>query len=179
MGAEVFVQSSQNTVEVANSASEVAVSNEIITVTFDTNQVQIVTVGEQGPQGPAGAAGTGIVTYTAETDSDVAKGQAVYVKSTGNLGLAAAGLIAGLATEAKSATFATGYTAEGALDIADWTSALGTALLTPGSTYYLDPVTPGMLTATAPVTSGQHVVRVGKAMSTTLLDISIAPAILL
>ena len=49
--------------------------------------------------------------------------------------------------------------------------------LTPGSVYYLDPTTSGRLTVTAPSTVGQQVVRIGKALSTTEMDISCEPPI--
>jgi hypothetical protein len=45
--------------------------------------------------------------------------------------------------------------------------------------YYLDPTTPGRLTATAPSTVGQTVVAVGVALSTTELSVNIQPPILL
>lgn len=51
--------------------------------------------------------------------------------------------------------------------------------LTAGSVYYLDPDTSGMLTTTAPTAVGDYVVRVGKALSTTELEISISQPILL
>ena len=56
---------------------------------------------------------------------------------------------------------------------AQWDAVAGTTGgLTPGTVYYLDPATAGMLTSTAPTTTGQYVVRVGLALSTTELDIS-------
>ena len=58
-----------------------------------------------------------------------------------------------------------------------WT-AVGVTLAS-GTVVYLDPATPGMLTATAPITAGQYVVRVGRAISTTELVIDIQAPILL
>jgi len=49
--------------------------------------------------------------------------------------------------------------------------------LTAGTVYYLDPDTAGMLTATAPTSAGDYVVRVGVALSTTEFEISIQPPI--
>jgi len=49
--------------------------------------------------------------------------------------------------------------------------------LTAGTVYYLDPDTAGMLTDTAPTGAGDYVVRVGKAISTTELEISISQPI--
>ncbi len=51
--------------------------------------------------------------------------------------------------------------------------------LTAGSVYYLDPATAGQLTETAPTTETEVVIRVGKALSETVLDISIDRPILL
>ncbi len=45
--------------------------------------------------------------------------------------------------------------------------------LTAGSVYYLDPDTPGKLTKTAPTAVGDFVVRIGKAISTTEMEITI------
>jgi len=49
----------------------------------------------------------------------------------------------------------------------------GTGGLTAGSTYYLSASTSGQLTTVAPTTTGQFVLRIGKALSTTVLDIAI------
>jgi hypothetical protein len=51
--------------------------------------------------------------------------------------------------------------------------------LTAGSTYYLDPATPGYMTAAAPTTAGQYIVPLGVALSTTEFEINISPSILL
>ena len=51
--------------------------------------------------------------------------------------------------------------------------------LTAGVVYYLDPATAGILTATAPSADTKVVARVGKALSATVLDISIDRPILL
>jgi len=45
--------------------------------------------------------------------------------------------------------------------------------LTPGCVYYLDPDTAGKLTKTAPTAVGDFVVRIGKAISTTEMEITI------
>ncbi len=51
--------------------------------------------------------------------------------------------------------------------------------LTAGSIYYLDPSTAGKITATAPTSDTEVVARVGKALSTTILEVSINQPILL
>lgn len=48
-----------------------------------------------------------------------------------------------------------------------------------GAVYYLDPTIAGRLTDTAPTSSGQYVVRVGTAKSTTELMVDIEARILL
>lgn len=56
---------------------------------------------------------------------------------------------------------------------AQWDVITGqTGGLTAGSTYFLSSATAGKLTTTAPTTSGEFVVRVGQATSTTSLEIS-------
>lgn len=61
-----------------------------------------------------------------------------------------------------------------------WDTIAGTTGgLTFGTRYYLSAATAGLLTATAPSTTGQYVVEVGIAISTTDLKISIRPRILL
>lgn len=55
----------------------------------------------------------------------------------------------------------------------------GSGGLTTGSEYFLDPVTPGKLTATPPTTPGQYLLYVGRAMSTTSLTLEIFQPILL
>jgi len=53
----------------------------------------------------------------------------------------------------------------------------GSGGLTYNTVYYLDPDTAGMLTETAPTDTGDYVVRIGKAISTTELEISISQPI--
>jgi hypothetical protein len=55
----------------------------------------------------------------------------------------------------------------------------GSGGLTAGTVYFLDPDTAGMLTSTAPTTVADYVVRIGKAISTTEMEISITQPILL
>jgi hypothetical protein len=63
---------------------------------------------------------------------------------------------------------------------AQWDTVAGTSGgLTRDTIYYLDPATAGKITATAPTTVGQYVVEIGKALSTTELNIRIQKDILL
>ena len=62
----------------------------------------------------------------------------------------------------------------------EWDAVAGTTGgLTPNTTYYLDPATAGMLTATAPTAIGQYVCPVGVALSSTELKIEIKTTVLL
>lgn len=61
---------------------------------------------------------------------------------------------------------------------AQWDAVTGqTGGLTPGSAYWLSSATAGRITVTAPTTQGEFVVRLGRAISTTALEISIEPPI--
>lgn len=118
---------------------------------------------------------------TAETDSNVAIGQPVYIKSTGHLDLASASVapqVAGVAISDTAATIAAHYITEGKVIRTDWTPIVGTVSLLAGVTYFLDTAA-GRLTAAAPAAAGQYVVRVGRAVSTTTLDVEIELPILL
>jgi len=70
------------------------------------------------------------------------------------------------------------YITEGSVTKLDWTDVVGVTSLTPGATYYLD-TNAGKLTTVAPDGRGSFIVRVGKALSTTKIDIEIAVDILL
>ena len=57
---------------------------------------------------------------------------------------------------------------------AQWDAVTGqTGGLTAGAVYFLDAATAGKMTTTAPTTTGQFVLRIGKAISPTVFDISI------
>lgn len=61
-----------------------------------------------------------------------------------------------------------------------WDAVTGqTGGLTSGAIYFLSATTAGRLTTTAPSASGEYVVRLGRAISTTALEISVEPPILL
>lgn len=112
----------------------------------------------------------------------VAVGTAVYIsaantfkKAQGNaLGTAD---VLGIVKDASIAAAATGNVqTDGQMSAttAQWDAATGqTGGLAPGATYYLSASTAGLLTVTAPTNSGQYVLKIGKAISTTVLDLSI------
>lgn len=87
----------------------------------------------------------------------------------------------GLAKDVSTAIAASGLVQTDGILVGttvQWDAITGqTGGLTAGSPYYLSAATAGRLTVTAPSTIGQFVVRVGLALSSTQLDISIQPPI--
>jgi hypothetical protein len=111
--------------------------------------------------------------------SSITVGQPVYVSSAGAVNLASAAAsgtckVLGLVRSASIASSSSGYVqTDGVLmaDTTDWDAVTGgTGGLTAGSVYYLSS-TAGMLTTTAPGGSGNFVMKVGMAVSTTELEI--------
>lgn len=107
-------------------------------------------------------------------------GQPVYGTSGTNVDLAQADAqstirIKGLVADVSIAAAASGdIVVDGILEATtgQWDAVTGdTGGLTPGSNYFLDEATAGMLTTTAPSTG--FVVRVGHALSTTELEIEV------
>jgi hypothetical protein len=114
----------------------------------------------------------------------IVAGTPVYVKSAttydkAQANAAATSGVLGLQKEASVAAGGNGtIQTDGivALTTAQWDAVAGTTGgLAFGTVYYLDPATVGKITATAPTTVGQYVVVVGRALSTTELDISLNP----
>ena len=114
--------------------------------------------------------------------ASVVIGSPVYNDSAGTVDLAQADAAAtvevlGLVKDATIAAAASGaIQTDGviAATTAQWDVATGdVGGLTAGSVYYLDPDTAGMLTTTAPTAVGDFVVRVGKAISTTEMEITV------
>jgi hypothetical protein len=104
-------------------------------------------------------------------------GQPVHVTATNTVNLADASsnltsnTVGLAATSAGSGESIVVFT-DGVLDQADWTSVIGTALLTPGAQYYLD-TTAGKMSTSPPTVNGQVVVRMGTALTTTIFDIEV------
>jgi len=113
------------------------------------------------------------------------EGAPVYCKSAGKVDNAQADAVAtveviGLAQDEIAYQASGNIQTDGVLSLTtgEWDSITGdTGGLTFNDVYYLDPDTAGMLTTTAPTTTGDFVVRVGKAISTTDMEISILNAI--
>jgi hypothetical protein len=112
----------------------------------------------------------------------------VYISSANSFALSQANAsgsakVLGLVRETSIAAGASGAVqTDGILvaSTAQWDAITGqTGGLTAGTKYYLDPATAGRLTAAAPTAAGQYVLPVGTAISTTELEITIGPRILL
>ncbi|NPB00307.1 MAG: hypothetical protein GXO10_02935 [Crenarchaeota archaeon] len=103
-------------------------------------------------------------------------GQPVYISGADlvNLGIAnslATSEIIGLCYQDIPPGISGNILARGYLTLSDWTNIIGTAALVPGTVYYLDPDTAGMLTSTPPVKSKYYLVRIGRALNTTTLEV--------
>ena len=123
--------------------------------------------------------------YEAEADSTIIIGNPLYIVSgTGHVDLAQADTsvtaqVAGLSLIDITSGGTCQFISEGSIERSDWSSITGSVNLSAGVFYYLDPSTAGRLTSTAPSTPGQYVVRIGRAINTTTLDIEIELPILL
>jgi len=113
-------------------------------------------------------------------------GAPVYCKSAGKVDNAQADAVATVEVIGLVQVVTIAYESSGniqtdgvlAATTGQWDAVTGdTGGLTAGSVYYLDPDTAGMLTTTAPSADGDFVVRVGKATSTTDMEISILNAV--
>lgn len=117
------------------------------------------------------------------TNSNIAAitiGQPVYIQGADTVDLALADAkatsgVIGLVSDASIDSSAVGsILTDGILTSTDWTAVVGAATLTVGSVYFLSDVDAGMLTTTAPTTTGSFVTRVGTAISTTTLEVTIS-----
>jgi len=144
---------------------------------------------------------------SAQADEIIKQGQPVYIKNNGHIGLAKASAlltskVVGFAIADTSIGFSCEYT-ENNLTLSNWPAITGTSylivgdvpdislltdfgLLTEGISslsinnyYYLSPDIAGNITNIAPTSTGQYVVSIGEAVSTTTLEIEIEKPILL
>lgn len=130
--------------------------------------------------------GGGSGSYSAENKdgSTISAGMACAVHTSGvgvvKASAADASKIAvGLIRADTASTFAGDVQTEGLFTLADWTAVIGSMALAAKATYFLDPMTPGTLTATPPTTSGQIVQIVGTSVSADTLDLTMETPILL
>lgn len=111
---------------------------------------------------------------------DMTIGQAVYISAANTVGAALAddvttSGVVGLVADASIASAASGnILTDGTLVSTDWTAVVGATTLTPGSVYFLSDTTAGELTTTVPTAPGSFVTRVGTAINTTTLEVSIS-----
>jgi len=144
---------------------------------------------------------------SAQADEIIKQGQPVYIKNNGHIGLAKADAlltskVVGFAIADTSIGFSCEYT-ENNLTLSNWSAIAGISylivgdvpdislltdfgLLTEGISslsinnyYYLSPDIAGNITNIAPTSTGQYVVSIGEAVSTTTLEIEIEKPILL
>jgi hypothetical protein len=128
---------------------------------------------------------TGIETTKAAMTINI--GQPVYPDSATTVSLATAdisgipviGMPIGLALTDATANQVIIVATEGSVEQADWTTVTGSTLLTPGAIYFLDGPTAGKLTETAVTTDGYMGIRVGRALTTTKMDIEISDGVIL
>ena len=133
--------------------------------------------------GGGGGAASPVFTAINQDSVTLHPGQPVQVYSTGSGVTRAVGTAGhhtiGLVTVATDAGFQTPYQTEGPLTLADWTAVTGTVTLAAKARYFLDPVTPGMLTLVPPVSgSGKILQGVAWSLSPDTLDIQIEPPFL-
>lgn len=114
-----------------------------------------------------------------ENAGAISQGQVVFVSSSGSVNLAnntseATAKAIGVVEDASIASTASGSVlTDGAITVANWTAIAGAPTLTAGSVYFLDGVG-GNITTIPPILAGSYVVRIGTAISTTTLEVSIS-----
>ena len=123
-----------------------------------------------------------LVSLQNENAGSIVIGMPVYSSSAGQVDKAQANAVGtveviGLVSDTSIATAASGFIqTDGVLTATtgEWDAVAGTTGgLTAGAIYYLSKDTAGNLTETAPTTASEFVLRVGKALSTTEMEISI------
>jgi len=123
-----------------------------------------------------------------ESSAPLVIGSPVYISAADTAKLAKANAMAtsgavGLWQDVSTSAGSSGVCAVGGTVVAttgQWDAVTGgTGGLTPGSLYFIDPTTAGHLTTTAPSTVGQVVTVVGRASSTTEMELLIGTPILL
>ncbi len=129
-----------------------------------------------------------IATLTNNNVGAIVIGNVVYTDAAGGVDKAQADSIStaeivGLVRDASIGAAASGEIQTDGVLVAttvQWDAVADTTGgLTAGAVYYLSPTLAGELTSTAPTAVGQVVIRIGKAISTTDLEISISEPVLL
>lgn len=123
-----------------------------------------------------------------ESATTVTVGMSVYINAAAGFKRAQAnalstGAAIGIVRDVSVAPAAAGYIAVSGLVTAtttQWDAVAGTTGgLVFNTLYYVDPTTPGKITGTAPSTVSQVVAPIGRALSTTDLEVNIGTVILL
>lgn len=130
---------------------------------------------------PSVVSGVGQQSFVSDYNGALAKGAPLYVKSTGRVDLAQGNAInpAGAIGMADENGVAQGspvvVKSDGYVDIADWAAVSynNSQTLEPGKLYYLSATSAGRITPIAPNTQGQFVVRLGRAVTTTIFKLDI------
>ena len=111
--------------------------------------------------------------YTNIAGENITAGAPVYIdaalKVSHAQAIAIKYQIAGLALDYVLAGEDCKYIAEGSVELTDWSDVTGTFTLVMGDVYFLSNLLPGKLTNAVPTTG--YVVRIGRAMSETKLDV--------
>ncbi len=127
-----------------------------------------------------------IVNQQNNNTGSIVIGSPVYNDGAGTVDLAQADALAtvevlGFVKDALIAAAAAGAIQTDGVLVAttgQWDTITGdTGGLTAGSVYFLDPDTAGKITKTAPTSTGDFVIRLGKAISTTEFEITISQPI--
>ena len=144
--------------------------NNLNTVYVINNDLTVTLRGSGGASNPS-----------IQTDDTILKGQPVYIKANGHIGLAQADTlntskVVGFAVNDTSIGFSCEYQ-RNILTLSDWTSVIGTTNLIPNNLYFLNSTTAGTITNTPPTTG--VIISLGEAISTTSLEINIEYPILL
>lgn len=150
----------------------------------------LVIVNGRVSQLPAGDSISGVATTTKSITNDnggtIVIGEAVYASAADHVDKADGtnmnkSEVVGLVSDPTILTGAVGNIQISGILTAttgQWDAVTGgSGGLTVGSVYYLDVATPGHLTVTPPLTLTDWLVRIGRALSTTELEIGIEPPI--
>lgn len=136
----------------------------------------------------ASAAEVDVVALTNGNASPIVIGSPVYSDAAGSVDLAQADASGTVEVLGFVRDVSIGAAASGSIQTdgilaattGQWDAVTGeTGGLVAGTIYYLDPSTAGQLTLTAPSAVSEYVVRVGQGISTTEMEITIEPPILL
>jgi hypothetical protein len=108
-------------------------------------------------------------------------GQVIYLKPDGHAALAkaddfATAVAIGVVVNGSRPGQITSYTSDGTVSRADWTPITGTANLIPGRRYFLSPSNIGRLVDQPPVRP-HYICSIGRATSSTTLEVEIQPAV--